>query len=257
MSYVDLMAFLGEINRPPGGKDSVRRVIQNCFINKESKVIDVGCNTGYCSFEIVHTAKCHVTGVDLNRNMIKAADGFKKKDPFGFLVDFKIADAMKLPFKSEVFDVVFSGGSTAFIEDKEKAVGEYKRILKQWGFIADINFFYRIVPPIKLISQLNKLMDINIKPWKIDYWISLYKNCGLEKYFIYTDDVKKVTKGEINKYCLAMASQKSLSEDARRELIKRLTDIMNLFNENHKYLSYGIFIFRKGPDQEQISLFGE
>ena len=29
MSYVELMAFLGEINRPPGGKDSIRQLVQN------------------------------------------------------------------------------------------------------------------------------------------------------------------------------------------------------------------------------------
>jgi len=141
ISYVDLMAFLGEVNRPPGGKNSVRILVQNCFITKDSKVLDVGCNTGYVSFEIAHLAKCSVVGVDINGNMIKAAKKIKKKDPLGHLIKFRVADAMNLPFRKEVFDVVVSGGSTAFIEDKIRVIQEYKRVLKQWGFIADINFF--------------------------------------------------------------------------------------------------------------------
>ena len=76
MSYVDLMAFLGEVNRPPGGKNSIRLLVQNCFITKDSKVLDIGRNTGYVSFEIAHLARCSVVGIDINKNMIEVA---KKK----------------------------------------------------------------------------------------------------------------------------------------------------------------------------------
>ena len=49
---------------------------------------------------------------------------------------------------------------------------------------------------------------------------------------------------------------KGLPKGVQKSLIERLTSIMNLFNENHKYLAYGIFILRKRSDIEQISLFG-
>jgi len=256
MPYVEFMAFLEEVNRPPGGKDSIRRVVQNCFITKNSKVLDIGCNTGYCSFEVAHLTKCDIIGIDVSPKMIRAAKKFKKADQLGYLIKFMVADATRLPFKDAVFDMVISGGSTAFIEDTEKAIKEYKRVLKQWGFIADINFFYKIKPPTKLIKELNNLMDIDIKPWDIDYWLDLYNRCGLEKYFIYTNDVKRVKKEEIENYCFEMARQKKLNKETRKELIKRLTDIMILFDKNHKYLAYGIFILRKRLVKEQISLFG-
>ena len=83
MSYVELMAFLGEINRPPGGKDSIRQLVQNCFITKESSVLDVGCNTGYCTFEVAHLVKCRVVGVDISPAMIETAREFQKPDPLG------------------------------------------------------------------------------------------------------------------------------------------------------------------------------
>lgn len=256
MPYVQLLAFLEEINRPPGGKDSIRQVVQNCFITKESKVLDVGCNTGYCSFEIAHLAGSQVTGIDINSEMIKTAKKFKKSDPLGYLIKFMIADAMKLPFKKETFNVVVSGGSTAFIKDKIKAIQEYRRVLKPWGFIADINFFYKIKPPLKLIDKLNELMNVNIKPWSINYWLDIYDKCNLEKYFIYKDNIRQVRKKEIINYCFEMAKIKKLTKETQKELIKRLIIIMTLFNENHKYLAYGIFILRKRPIKEQISLFG-
>lgn len=256
MSYVELMAFLEEVNRPPGGKNSVRRVAQNCFITKSSKVLDVGCNTGYCSFEIAHLTKSHVTGIDISPAMINTATAFQKIDPLGHLIKFLVGDARKLPFKNNTFDVVISGGSTAFIDKKEEAIKEYKRVLKPWGFIADINFFYRIKPPKQLLNRLNNLMGISIKPWGINYWLNLYERCSLEKYFIDVGTTEQVSGEKVKRYCFKMANQKKISGPAQAELIQKLTDIMELFNQNHRYLSYGIFIFRKRPTKEQVSLFG-
>jgi len=53
-----------------------------------------------------------------------------------------------------------------------------------------------------------------------------------------------------------MTRQKKLNKETKKELVKRLTNAMTLFNENHKYLAYAIFILRKRPIEEQISLFG-
>jgi ubiquinone/menaquinone biosynthesis C-methylase UbiE len=256
MSYIDLMAFLQEVNRPPGGKDSIRIVAQNCLVTKDSKILDIGCNTGYCSFEIVHLAKCSVTGVDISPEMIKTAKKFQKEDSFGSLIKFKVANAMNLPFKDGVFDVVVSGGSTAFIDNKEKAIKEYKRVLKSWGFIADINFYYREKPPMDLILHLNVLMDTKIEPWDMNYWLELYDRCDLERYFVYTKNISPASDQEIEKYCTEMTKNKNLSEEAKNILQKRLVNIMKLFNENHKYLSYGVFILRKRLTKEQVSLFG-
>jgi ubiquinone/menaquinone biosynthesis C-methylase UbiE len=256
MGYVELMAFLEEVNRPPGGKNSIRLVVQNCFITKDSKVLDIGCNTGYVSFEIAHLAKCKVIGIDINKNIIKVAEKIRKREPLGHLIKFKVADAMNLPFPDETFDVVVSGGSTAFIEDKLKALKEYKRVLKQWGFIADINFFYRIKPPTSLLKRLTSILEVEIQPWDINYWINLYEQCDLEKYFIYTNHIKPVSQKEVKNYCSVMAKEKNLPKEIETELKNKLTKIMSVFNENHKYLDYGIFILRKRPQKEQISLFG-
>lgn len=256
MPYVDLMAFLEEVNRPPGGKNSIRIVIQNCFITKDSKVLDIGCNTGYCSFEIAHLTECSVIGIDISPKMIKTAKKLQREDSLGNMIKFKVANAMNPPFEDNIFDVVISGGSTAFIADKEKAIKEYKRVLKPWGFIADINFYYRRKPPTNLIRRLNALMDTKIEPWGINYWLELYDQCNLERYFIYTNNIDPVGHQEIEKYCAEMIKNKNISKEDRNILQRKLTNIMELFNENHKYLSYGVFILRKRPIKEQISLFG-
>lgn len=256
MKYVELMAFLEETNRPPGGKASVRNVVQNCFINDKSKVLDVGCNTGYCTFEIAHLSKCVITGIDISKEMIDTAQKSLKKDKHTKRVRFLVGDAQKLPFLEETFDVVFSGGSTAFIDDKDATLKEYSRVLRTWGFVADINFFYRETPPTKLIQDLNNMMEIKIEPWGKDYWLKIYKEAGLEEYLTTTGEIASVNDSEIDEYCSIMAAGNGLNQQEENALRDRLVQIMSLFNENHKYLDFGIFISRKRPEKEQISLFG-
>jgi ubiquinone/menaquinone biosynthesis C-methylase UbiE len=257
LSYVELMAFLGEVNRPPGGKNSVRLMVQNAFLDKESQVLDVGCNTGYCTFEVAHLAKCRVTGIDISPAMISKAKEFQKEDMYGRLARFKVADGKRLPFRSGTFDLVFSGGSTAFMDDKMKALSEYRRVAKDWGFVADINFFYGRKPPASLLSKLNRLMGTDIKPWGIDFWLDLYSRCGLEKFFIFSEPVRQVADKEVVRYCAEMVKHLPLQPSAKSELNKRLIKIMGLFNENNHYLSYGVFVCRKRKTVEQTTLFGE
>lgn len=256
MSYVDLMAFLGEVNRPPGGKDSIRRVVQNTFLDKNSLVLDVGCNTGYCSFEIAHLTKCRVIGIDINENMINEANNLVKEGGETDLIKFRVADGMNLPFHDCTFDVVVSGGSTAFIEDKERALQEYSRVVKQWGFVVDINFYYKENPPKKMLDKMNRLLNIEIKPWNESYWLSIYEQIGLEKYYVYTNSAQTATTQQVRKYCESMVKTKKLDPKAHQTLVSRLTTIMLLFSQNNSYLNYGIFIYRKRPLPEQVSLFG-
>ena len=74
MNYVQFMAFMNETNRPPGGKGAVRKVAQQVFLNSDNTVLDVGCNTGFISFELARLTKCSVIGVDISTEMIKVAN---------------------------------------------------------------------------------------------------------------------------------------------------------------------------------------
>lgn len=255
MPYVEFMAFLNEVNRPPGGKVALRMAIQNSFLNKDSKVLDVGCNTGYCTFEIAHLLKCEVVGVDISREMIKSADFYREKDPLRDLTSFQVADGMNLPFEDDTFDMTFSGGSTAFIDDKMKAINEYARVTKPWGFVTDIHFFYHKVPPQELLNKLNELLGINIQPWDYNYWNALYEKCDLENYYRYTQEVKLVSDEEVAQYARMLAKEREVTIDVENIIVERLQDLMSLFNRNHSYMSWGVFTNRKRPFSEQVSLF--
>jgi len=262
MNYVDFLALLNETNRPAGGKDSVRRIALNSFVNFKSNVLHSGCNTGYCSFEICHLVKCNVTAIDINKNMVETARKRLKTEPdlYRKKISFQVGDAHKLKFKDNYFDLVFSGGSIAFMKNPQIVVQEYKRVCKPYGFIGDMCLFYKNKPPKELLKKINKLLKISIKPWGKDYWVDLYKNEGLELYYDYTCAMPYIpTSNEVKEYCKKMVNSSlgGYSLEVKEVAQNKIFNYMNLFNENHKYLKYCILLFRKDYVGEQATLFGK
>ncbi len=259
MDYVSFVGLLNETNRPPGGKDSIRRMVQNSFIDRESYVLHSGCNTGYCSFEIAHLTKCKIVGIDLNEKMIASAQSKLQQEIIEYKdrISFKTGDAQKLEFDDNTFDLVMSGGSTAFIKDKQKAISEYLRVCKPYGFVADTCLFYVSTPPKRLLDEINEKIKINIQPWDEKYWIDLYGNSGLEIYYVHSSKMKSdPSEQEVMEYCKKMIINSAFTKDLHETAILKLYDYMILFNENHKYLGYNVLVCRKTPKNEQVALFG-
>ena len=259
MDYVSFMGFLNETNRPPGGKDSMRRMAQNAFLTSSSYVLHSGCNTGYCSFELCHLVKCKVAAIDVNKLMITSAREKLANEPVPYrdLITFKKGDAKNLQFKDSTFDLVMSGGSTAFMDEREKVAREYSRVCKPYGFVWDVVLYYHKNPPENLISTINKALDISIRKWSKNDWISLYTNAGLETYYIHDSKMNVYpTSSSVKTYCEQMIKRLSLNRKSHAVAVKKLYDYMILFNQNHGYLNYAVLLFRKNPSKEQVTLFG-
>lgn len=259
MEYVSFMGLLNETNRPPGGKESMRLMAQNAFLTKDSKVLHAGCNTGYCTFELAHLTKCSVTAIDLNERMIASAQARLAKEPeeYRSKISFQIGDARTLPFPDDTFDLVMSGGSTAFIADRDAAVREYARVAKPYGYVGDVFLFYRTEPPQDLLDRLNALLGIGIKPWGADFWTSLYERAGLEIFYMHTAVMPKdPSDADVLAYCRTLVSSAGFSTEAVETAVEKLYGYMSLFAENHRYLGYAVLLCRKRPEPEQADLFG-
>jgi ubiquinone/menaquinone biosynthesis C-methylase UbiE len=259
MDYVSFMGFLNETNRPPGGKDSMRRMAQNTFLSRDSHVLHSGCNTGYCSFELSHLTKCRVSALDINDKMLASAKARLAQEPMPYreLISFEKGDAHNIQFADESFDLVMSGGSTAFMDRKEEVVREYKRVCKPYGFVGDVVLFYHKDPPQKVLDDINTALNISIQKWGKGDWVSLYTCEGLEAYYEYQAEMPVYpTDEDVQQYCEILVRALSLSTASHEAAVRKLYGYMQLFNENHKYLSYAVLLFRKSPEPEQVALFG-
>lgn len=76
---------------------------------------------------------------------------------------------------------------------------------------------------------------------------------GFEVYDILEGKIEPVSESRIDKYVEDLLFDKEI--DVKAQAKNKLKDIMSLFNENHKFLTYGIFILRKRSNKKEPYLF--
>jgi ubiquinone/menaquinone biosynthesis C-methylase UbiE len=102
------------------------------------RVLDVGCGDG--TYALIAADKgASVTAVDTTESMMEAARGraFEARVE----IRFERADASRLPFNDDSFDVVLAVTVLCFVEDATLAVKEAARVLAPGGrlVLADLN----------------------------------------------------------------------------------------------------------------------
>ncbi|MCF7798847.1 methyltransferase domain-containing protein [Candidatus Woesearchaeota archaeon] len=259
LSYTDFISFIKEENRPSGGKNTVREILKNTFSSKETKVLEVGCTNGFSSLEIARTIKCQVVGIDINKESIKLANKRKNKDAtISNLVTFKEASAYDIPFKDESFDLLFCGNATSFMDEKEKAIKEYKRVVKQWGFIATSPIFYVKETPNEIIEATSKEINGSIKKYTKKDWKDMFEEKGFEIYYSKDYEFKFLSETDLEEYVsyfLKKEHIKNLSKEQQNQIYNRWKKTISIFNENLKYTNFSIMILRKRFEKEEPEAF--
>ena len=264
MNYVQFISLLRETNRCPGGKHTIRKILQNSFIERNSLVLDVGCNTGFTSLEIARIRKCKVIGVDVITEVIEAANLHLSMDTREIqeLVSFQLSSALNLKFADNYFDLVVTGGATGFIEDKQRAIREYYRVLKPWGILSVTTLCYMSPPPDRIVQDVSNVLGVKIHPWGPDHWLDLFSQ-QQDKFEIYSIEKYRMIAREeeaINDYIDYFMEKKHLSiysKGVRCAIRERWKQTISIFNQNHKYLGFILVLFRKAHIEEEPELFSD
>jgi len=114
-----------------GGTQATREHIERAGIKSSMHVMDLGCGVGGCSRVIAATCGCRVTGIDLTPDFIEVARELTRR--CGMHIEFRLADALDLPFAECTFDHVWCHNVTMNIQDKRKLASEVARVLKRGG----------------------------------------------------------------------------------------------------------------------------
>ena len=124
------------------------------------KILDIAAGTGTSSMAL-KLPGVEVVAADFSKGML--AEG-KKRYPE---LEFVFADAMKLPFKNNEFDVVTMSFGLRNVQDRNTALGEFLRVLKPGGRLVIcefshvpglLGFFYRaylkfVLPAISRLAS--------------------------------------------------------------------------------------------------------
>ena len=177
--YFALQADWG-ITKHMGGLKATRELIELCHINKDKYVLVVGCGVGITPCYLAERYGCRVVGVDLSERMIDRSKERAKREGVEDRVEFRVADAQKLPFEDALFDAVISESVNAFIEDKQGAVSEYVRVIKPGGYVGLNECTWIKEPPPELAEYLSRIMGAEF-PIYNNGWKELLEGAGLRE----------------------------------------------------------------------------
>ncbi len=119
--------YMGPIFFEPYAKDIADRLSSG----KINSLLEVECGTAQVTRllrERFHDSK--IVATDLNPGMLELA---KKIVSTEDKIEWRVANAEELPFDDKVFDAVICQFGLMFVPDKQKAVNEAYRVLKQGG----------------------------------------------------------------------------------------------------------------------------
>ncbi len=134
-SYLDLLASLGSAKHI-GGRAATERLLAEAQIEPGSRVLDVGCGMGKTSCELAGQG-CMVVGLDIMPRMIKESKARAWQTGVTDRTTFLLCDARSLPFRTDSFDAIVVESVTVFMEEVEKAIEGYYRVVKKGGPVCD------------------------------------------------------------------------------------------------------------------------
>ena len=96
--------------------------------------LEVGAGTGYFSLHLLMSGVvARATCTDISPGMVEALE--HNAERLGLEVEALIADAERLPFEDESFDIVVGHAVLHHLPDLEQAFSEFHRVLKPGGTI--------------------------------------------------------------------------------------------------------------------------
>lgn len=262
LNYSELVGLVGERNRPSGGIKSIHEVVVECGIDLNTKVLEIGSNTGFSSVQIARLSGASVDGVDINAESIALSKEYALAHGVADRVTFHQVSAVNLPFTDAQYDVVWASNTTSFIEEKSKAFSEYLRVLKSNGFLVVIPIYYRTTPPNETVHQVSEAIETSLNVYSREDWINMVIGAAQKQSvsveLVYSSEYGYSDQTErIQPYVdevLQKISEKYSPEDSEA-LRERYTYFMQLFNENLKYAGYSVLIFQKNSIHEETELF--
>ena len=111
----------------PYAKDLAARLASR----RRARVLEIAAGTGVLTRAMARVLpeKTAIVATDLNQPMIDHARGIGTRRP----VEWKQADALRLPFEDAAFDAVVCQFGTMFFPDKPAAFAEARRVLEPGG----------------------------------------------------------------------------------------------------------------------------
>ena len=167
----NFLARLGKKRLRPGGITATNWLIEQGQFSKDSHVLEVACNMCTTSIELAQTYGCSVEGVDRDPKTLEKARANIHEAGLDELVHVQQANAMKLPFPDDSFDIIIN-------EAKIKAIKESLRVLKPGGRLLTHDVSFTEEGMEEQLASLRQTINANVEPLHVADWQKLFEEQG-------------------------------------------------------------------------------
>jgi ubiquinone/menaquinone biosynthesis C-methylase UbiE len=119
-----------------GGEKETGILAQKAGVSADSHILDVCSALGGPARHLAQTYGCRVTGLDATQRMHQEAISRTKQAGLDDKVEFKLGNALDMPFRANTFDVVWGQDAWCYITDKKRLIEECTRVLQPGGVLA-------------------------------------------------------------------------------------------------------------------------
>lgn len=118
------------------GRNATVELAGDLTLDKNMRILDVGCGLGGAARYLANEFGCRVTGLDLSADYCRVAATLTERLGLDSLVSFRQGNAVSLPFQDGSFDVVWTQHAAMNISDKSAFYREMFRVLRPGGRLA-------------------------------------------------------------------------------------------------------------------------
>lgn len=176
-----LLKRLGKTKLRPGGVTATNWLLDQIEADEDTKILEVACNEAE---HLINFSKKYNNinyGVDNNESWLNKGKERVKTNNLESNIKLLVADARKLPFEDNTFDIVLNEAMLTMLSNKDKklAISEYFRVLKPGGMLLthDIRQVKENIPQIK---ELQHILTMGAIPLTLENWLDIFKDVGFK-----------------------------------------------------------------------------
>ena len=215
-------------------------------IDRNSRVLDIGCGNGNTALWISNSFRCNVTGIDLSGVRVANAIQGVRNQPAAIrdLISFKQGSATELPFDDGHFTHVWSQATFYHVPDKQAVLREANRVLRDGGALV----FDDLFKPKPEISQAARRYVYDRLLFDTDFSFESYqdslRSCGFR--MLDAQDLSEHLK--MSYAYLAKVARNKVDED--REHQDKFKDLATAYEESVRAvdngeLGWGLYLCQK------------
>jgi tocopherol O-methyltransferase len=151
--------------------DLIAELLQWGQVQEANQILDVGCGIGGSTLYLAEKFQATATGITLSP--VQANRATERAQEAGLTAQFKVADALQMPFEDASFDLVWMLESGEHMPDKVRFLQECYRVLKPGGTLLMATWCHRSIETQPLAPQEQALLAKIYRVYHLPYVISL------------------------------------------------------------------------------------